>query len=248
MSACRAVPVRQQAGSRGGRRHRHGCCGSQNSRGVRRRGHRHGRRADRLSGSPGGDRRLAEKSSIDDAVDQVGGPVHAVFCCRRHRGRPRRDAGELHRSPPPDRANAGQGLPAPRVRDLLHLVSGRHRVGERSAARSGIRRQRPTTTAADAWVPAHEPEGIIHYELQQAGDQRVRGMAGLSPTGQGDVASTQSAPDPTDTPLARANADLWLGVRPGLPRTPPASASINLSRWPTRWCSSTATPRAVSTA
>ncbi len=54
-------------------------------------------------------------------------------------------------------------------------------------------------------------------------------------------------PGPTDTPLARANEDLWLAlVRTGV--KPPTPPSASPRRWATRWRSSTATPRGASAA
>ena len=50
---------------------------------------------------------LADKASIDAAVDECGGPVaRAVLVRRRRRRHARHRADQLHRPPPPDRSAA----------------------------------------------------------------------------------------------------------------------------------------------
>ena len=38
----------------------------------------------------------------------------------------------------------------------------------------------PDFAAAEAWVKAHEAEGIIHYGTSKKADQRLRGHPGIS--------------------------------------------------------------------
>jgi NAD(P)-dependent dehydrogenase (short-subunit alcohol dehydrogenase family) len=58
-------------------------------------------------------------------------------------------------------------------------------------------------------VAAHEPEGIIHYGFsKQAINAYVATQA--YPLLSRGVRINAICPGPTDTPLARANADLWL--------------------------------------
>ena len=67
----------------------------------------------------------------------------------------------------------------------------------------------PDYETADAWVSAHEPEGIIHYGFsKQAINAYVASQA--YPLLAKGVRINAICPGPTDTPLARANADLWL--------------------------------------
>lgn len=63
--------------------------------------------------------------------------------------------------------------------------------------------------AADDWVSAHEAEGIIHYGFsKQAINAFVASRA--YPLLKKGIRINAICPGPTDTPLARANADLWL--------------------------------------
>ena len=54
----------------------------------------------------------------------------------------------------------------------------------------------PDFAAADAWVKAHEAEGIIHYGTSKKVDQRLRGHPGLS-------AAEEGHPDQRDLPGSR---------------------------------------------
>ena len=90
---------------------------------------------------------LAEKASIDAAVDACGGPVHALLACAGVAdGTPGIEKinyiGHRHLI---DRMLAGNLLP-PRRGDRLHLFGGGSRLGEEPRAAQGADRDRPTST------------------------------------------------------------------------------------------------------
>ena len=62
--------------------------------------------------------------------------------------------------------------------------------------------------AAAQWAQEHM-QGRLHVE--QAGDLRVRRARGDGASSSRASASTRICPGPTDTPLAQANKDMWLG-------------------------------------
>ena len=67
----------------------------------------------------------------------------------------------------------------------------------------------PDFAAADAWVKAHEPEGIIHYGTSKKAINAYVATQGYPLLKKG-IRINAICPGPTDTPLAQANADLWL--------------------------------------
>lgn len=149
---------------------------------------------------------LADRASIDAAVDQCGGPVHALFAC----------AGVADGTPGIERINfLGH-------RHLIERMVAEGTVPEggaigfiSSAAGFGWEQNRerieeylatPDFEAGVAWVEANGKAdymwsklSVNAYVARQAMDllrRRIRINAIL--------------PGPTDTPLARANADTWL--------------------------------------
>ncbi|EUA13662.1 enoyl-(Acyl carrier) reductase family protein [Mycobacterium xenopi 4042] len=67
----------------------------------------------------------------------------------------------------------------------------------------------PDYESADAWVKAHEPEGIIHYGFSKQAINAYVATKAYPFMAKG-IRINAICPGPTDTPLARANADLWL--------------------------------------
>lgn len=152
---------------------------------------------------------LREKSSIDDAVDQVEGPVHAVFAAagiaggpdvmrvnfigHRHLIERMLAKGYLHRGSSICFISSVGGIgwenDLPRVQEFVAT---------------------PDYDSADAWVSAHEPEGIIHYGFSKQAINAYVAWQAYPLLARG-IRINAICPGPTDTPLARANADLWLG-------------------------------------
>jgi NAD(P)-dependent dehydrogenase (short-subunit alcohol dehydrogenase family) len=151
---------------------------------------------------------LRDRSALDDALAQVQGPVHALFSA----------AGVADGTPGIMRINfiahrhivehliAGGLMPRGSAVCLISSVAG-----------AGWERQipmlleflsTPDYESADAWIEAHpgtdnygfSKQAMNCYVARQAYPFMVKG-----------VRINAICPGPTDTPLARANADLWLG-------------------------------------
>lgn len=67
----------------------------------------------------------------------------------------------------------------------------------------------PDYAAAQDWVAAHEAEGIIHYGFSKKAVNAYVAMQAYPLLKKG-IRINAICPGPTDTPLAQANADLWL--------------------------------------
>ncbi len=67
----------------------------------------------------------------------------------------------------------------------------------------------PDFAAAVAWSKAHEAEGIIHYGTSKKIINQYVATQGYPLLKKG-IRINAICPGPTDTPLAQANADLWL--------------------------------------
>jgi len=150
---------------------------------------------------------LAEKASIDAAVDECGGPVHALLAC----------------------AGVADGTPGI---EKINFVGHRHLVGRMlesgalgrgsaigfisSAAGLGWEAvleelrgllETPDFDGAAAWFQEHEKcnymatkQAICAYVAHQAFPMSKRG-----------IRINAICPGPTDTPLAQANKEMWLG-------------------------------------
>jgi NAD(P)-dependent dehydrogenase (short-subunit alcohol dehydrogenase family) len=150
---------------------------------------------------------LAERESIDAAVDDCAGPLHAVFSC----------AGVADGTPGIERINfLGHRYLIDRLleRDMLPHGSAIGMIS--SAAGLGwepnfeqIQQLLDTTDwdAAVAWVNEHGKadymsmkQAMCAYVARQAHPLLKRG-----------IRINAICPGPTDTPLAQANKELWLG-------------------------------------
>ena len=150
---------------------------------------------------------LRDRSAIDDALSQVGGPVHALFSA----------------------AGVADGTPGiMRINFIAHrhiieklLSSGTLGRGSAicmisSVAGLGWEANMPTLVdflstpdyeQADAWVQSHEGTDTYTFSKQAMNCYVARqGYPFLSKG----VRINAILPGPTDTPLARANADTWL--------------------------------------
>jgi NAD(P)-dependent dehydrogenase (short-subunit alcohol dehydrogenase family) len=151
---------------------------------------------------------LRHRESIDAAIGEIGGPIDALFSA----------------------AGVADGPDLMRINFIGHrhliermLADGRLARGAAICFISSVAGigwendlprlleflQTPDFESAEAWVAAHEPEGIIHYGFsKQAINAYVATQA--YPLLSRGVRINAICPGPTDTPLARANADLWL--------------------------------------
>lgn len=155
---------------------------------------------------------LRDQASVDAAVDQIGKPVQAVFSC----------AGV---------ADGTRGLM------LINYISQRHiidRLIEKnllgrggaialvsSVAGLGWQGNLPTVLeflgksdwkSAAAWIDAHEGTDNYAFSKQAINGYVAHEAFALLRRG---IRVNAILPGPTDTPLARANADIWLAFGSG---------------------------------
>lgn len=150
---------------------------------------------------------LAERASIDSAVDECGGPVHALFSC----------AGVADGTPGIERINfIGHRHLIDRMVGAGHLGRGGAIGFISSAAGLGWEANLPeiqellgTADFDDAvrWVEAHGKADYL--SMKQAVCAYVASQA--FPLLKQGIRINAICPGPTETPLALANKDLWLG-------------------------------------
>jgi NAD(P)-dependent dehydrogenase (short-subunit alcohol dehydrogenase family) len=151
---------------------------------------------------------LRDRGSIDTAISQIGGPVNAIFSAAGIADGPDlmriNFIGHRHLI---ERMLADGQLPRGSAICFISSVAG---IGwENDLPRLQEFLAFPDYESADAWVKAHEPEGIIHYGFSKQAINTYVATQAYSLMKKG-VRINAICPGPTDTPLARANADLWL--------------------------------------
>ena len=160
-----------------------------------------------LSGVTGIHVNLAEKASIDAAIDECGGQIHALFSCAGVAdGTPGIEKinfiGHRHLI---DRAMAGGMLPRGSAIGMISSSAGLGWEANLQLVKEYL--DTPDFEAAVAWIEEH-PEKADYMWSKQAVCTYVARQA-MSFLRQG-VRINAICPGPTDTPLAQANADLWL--------------------------------------
>jgi NAD(P)-dependent dehydrogenase (short-subunit alcohol dehydrogenase family) len=150
---------------------------------------------------------LADKDSIDAAVDECGGPVHALFSCAGVAdGTPNIEKinfiGHRHLI---DRMLAGDMLPRGAAIGFISSAAGLGGLDANPALKEYL--ATPDFDAAVAWVEEHggadymsTKQAVCAYVASQAFPMLKRG-----------IRINAICPGPTDTPLAQANKELWLG-------------------------------------
>ena len=150
---------------------------------------------------------LGDKASIDAAVEQIGGPVNAVFSC----------AGVADGTPGVEKINfIGH-------RYLIEQLLARDLVGRgsaigfiSSAAGLGWEPNLPLLKeyldvddydAASNWAQEHNMADYMHSKQAICAYVAREAMSFLKRG----IRINAICPGPTDTPLAQANKDLWLG-------------------------------------
>ena len=150
---------------------------------------------------------LADKASIDAAVDEIGGPVHAVFSC----------AGVADGTPGIERINfighrhlidrllAGDMLPRGAAIGLISSAAGYGWQANLEVLHEYL--AITDFDEATSWAQEHGKADYMWSKLA-INAYVAREAFGLLKRG---IRINAILPGPTDTPLARANAEMWLG-------------------------------------
>jgi NAD(P)-dependent dehydrogenase (short-subunit alcohol dehydrogenase family) len=150
---------------------------------------------------------LSDKSSIDAAVDDCGGPVHALFSC----------AGVADGTPGIERINfighrrlidrlvAGNRLPRGATIGMISSAAG---MGWENSLPE-LHEYLDITDFDDAatWAQEHNHADYM-WSKKTINAYVAREAFGLLKKG---IRINAIMPGPTDTPLAQANKDMWLG-------------------------------------
>jgi NAD(P)-dependent dehydrogenase (short-subunit alcohol dehydrogenase family) len=151
---------------------------------------------------------LRDPASIDSALQEVGGPVHAVFSAAGVADGP--DLMKInfigHRHLIERMLETGQ-LPSGSAICFISSVAGMGWENDLPLLLDFL--ATPDYAAADAWAKEHESEGIIHYGFSKKAINAYVATKAYPLLKKG-VRINAICPGPTDTPLAQANADLWL--------------------------------------
>jgi NAD(P)-dependent dehydrogenase (short-subunit alcohol dehydrogenase family) len=151
---------------------------------------------------------LRDRASIDGAIAAVDGPVNAIFSAAGvAEGAELMKINFIGHRHLIERMLADGQLPRGSAICFISSVAG---IGwENDLPRLQDFLATPDFESADAWVMAHESEGIIHYGFSK---QVINAYVATQayPFMRKGVRINAICPGPTDTPLARANADLWL--------------------------------------
>jgi NAD(P)-dependent dehydrogenase (short-subunit alcohol dehydrogenase family) len=152
---------------------------------------------------------LRDRASIDAAVDECGGPIHALFSCAGVAdGTPGLERinfiGHRHLI---DRAIAADLLPPGAAIAMISSAAGLGWEPNLELLKEYL--DTPDFDSAVAWIEAHperndymwSKQAICTYVAREALAMRKRGLR-----------INAILPGPTDTPLARANEDVWLGT------------------------------------
>ncbi|HUC37724.1 MAG TPA: SDR family oxidoreductase [Acidimicrobiales bacterium] len=155
---------------------------------------------------------MADQSSIDAAVDECGGPVHALFSCAGVAdGTPGIEKinfiGHRHMI---DRMLAGKMLPKGSAIGFISSAAGL--AWEANLPQLKEYLDTPDFDSAARWIEDHRDEAyyMSDYMFSKQAicayvSSRAFGMLGRG------IRINAICPGPTDTPLARANEEMWLG-------------------------------------
>ena len=193
-----------------------------------------------LAGAKAIDLDLRDKASIDKALDECGGPIHALFSC----------AGVADGTAGIEKINfighrhlidraIEQGSPRPRQRDRVHLVDRRPRLAQAprrgkaylATARLRLRGRRGSRRNPDKASYMWSKQSINVYVRARRSTLLKQG-----------IRINAILPGPTDTPLARPTRRRGSASAPTTAATPGSRRHVPTSR-PARSSSCAATRR-----
>ncbi len=150
---------------------------------------------------------LAEEASIDAAVDECGGPIHALFSCAGVAdGTPGIEkinfVGHRHLI---DRMLAGDMLPRGSAIGFISSAAGLGWESNLGELKEYL--DTPDFDSGAAWAVEHGNADYFHSK-QAVCAYVAREAFPLLKQG---IRINAICPGPTDTPLAQANAEMWLG-------------------------------------
>ncbi len=151
---------------------------------------------------------LAEKESIDKAVDECGGPVHALMnCAGVADGTPGIEkinfAGHRHLI---ERMLAGGMLPRGAAIGFISSAAGLGWEASWDQVKEYL--DTPDFDSASAWANERGWADYFHSKQAVCGYVARQAFPLLKEHG---IRINAICPGPTDTPLARANEEMWLG-------------------------------------
>jgi NAD(P)-dependent dehydrogenase (short-subunit alcohol dehydrogenase family) len=150
---------------------------------------------------------LRDRASIDAAVDECGGPVDTLFACAGVAdGTPGIEKinfiGHRHLI---ERALAAGLLPRGSAIGVISSAAGMGWEAHLPELNDYL--DTPDFDTAAAWIEGHPHRATYMWSKQALNAYVARSCVALLTRG---VRINAILPGPTDTPLARANADLWL--------------------------------------
>lgn len=151
---------------------------------------------------------LSDQDAIDRAVDELDGPVDKLFSAAGVADGPKlmrvNFIGHRHLI---ERLFEKDLLPRGAAICFISSVAGMGWENDLELVQEFL--ATPDFKAAQDWCQEREPQGIIHYGFSKKAINGYVAWQGYPFQKQG-VRINAVCPGPTDTPLARANADLWL--------------------------------------
>ncbi|MQY17610.1 SDR family oxidoreductase [Nocardia macrotermitis] len=151
---------------------------------------------------------LRDPDSIDAAVDALAGPVHAVFAAAGIADGPdmmrANFIGHRHLL---ERLLAAGKLPRGAAICFISSVAGMGWENNLPVVLEFL--DTPDYAAAHAWVQERESTGAMHYGFSKQAINAYVATRAYRLLEKG-IRINAICPGPTDTPLARANADSWL--------------------------------------
>jgi NAD(P)-dependent dehydrogenase (short-subunit alcohol dehydrogenase family) len=151
---------------------------------------------------------LRDKDSIDHAIDELDGPVDAVFAAAGIADGPDlmrvNFIGHRHLI---ERLMSDDVLRAGSAVCFISSVAGMGWENDLDRVQEFL--STPDYRSANDWITSREADGFIHYGFSKQAINAYVAWQGYHFLKKG-VRINAVCPGPTDTPLGRANADLWL--------------------------------------